>query len=79
MFVYSIGILRAVEEVYETAYANGIELYRKGCLVAHIKNPISIAEFRADYFRACEWLGIKVGRRTSYGNIVKMVDYLNGK
>lgn len=79
MFVYSVGILRAVEEAYETAYANGIELYRKGCLVAHIKNPISIAEFRADYSRAAEHFGLKVGRRTSYGNIVKMVDYLNGK
>ena len=68
-----------MEEAYETAYANGIELYRKGSLVAHIKNCFSIAEFRADYSRACQHFGLKEGKRTSYKNIVNMVNWLNGK
>ena len=79
MFVYSVGILRAVEEAYETAYANGIELYRKGCLVAHIKNPFSIAEFLCDYEYACKHIGKKPGKRASYKEVQRMCEFLNGK
>jgi len=79
LFRYSVGILRAVEDCYDSAYANGIEFYRRGCLVAHVKNQFSIAEFRADYSRACEHVGIKVGKRASHKQILEMTDYLNGK
>ena len=43
-----------------------------------ITNQFSVAEYRADFERGCEFIGRKAGKgRMSYKEVERIVDYLN--
>ena len=79
MFEYQPYILRGIEESYHTAMQNGIEFYVRGFFLWREMNRLSIAEYRCDYSRACEYVGVKPGVRTNHFNIIKMTRFLNGE
>ncbi len=75
-YYYTIPVLRAIEESYQTGY---LMLGKKG-VEYEVANPNSFAEYRCDFERGCKHIGRVVGRgRMSYKEVVEMVKYLNGE
>lgn len=75
-YQYTIGIIRAIESML----LEGLDVihYERGAREYFITNQFSVAEYRADFVRGCEYIGRKAGKgRMSYKEVERIVDYLN--
>lgn len=77
-FAYTALLLRAIEADYFMDCYEGIDIFYRGSLLYSIRNPLSIAECRCDYERACQHIGKKAGKRASYNQLRQMINFLNG-
>ena len=75
-YQYTISEVRAVEEMV----LGGLDVihYERKAREYFITNQFSVAEYKADFERGCEYIGRKAGKgRMRYKEVERIADYLN--
>ena len=75
LYRYTVQSIRAIEGLYKTGHL----VFDYGYSEHEVINPIILAEFKADYERACKHFKIEIGKRAKYKTIEGMVKFLNGE
>ena len=86
LFRYQYWEVRSINDTFvelkgdkDAIYSGGIDFYRRGAYLYTLLNPLAIAEFIADYTRACEACGIAPSNKIGYEKRKEMVAILNGE